>query len=107
MSDISPVISFLIQSVVITLPGLFTPGPVTAITVERGTVSPHAGAFVTMGHGVVELPFVIFLFAGLGRFTGYSSVRVLVVNCREYVNLSRYRAWCGCKCAFLYFSYIS
>ncbi|HPR74345.1 MAG TPA: LysE family transporter [Spirochaetota bacterium] len=78
MSDISPVISFLFQSVLITLPGLFTPGPVTAITVERGTVSPHAGAFVTMGHGVVELPFVILLFTGLGRFTGYSSVRVVL-----------------------------
>lgn len=78
MSDISPVISFLIQSVLITLPGLFTPGPVTAITVERGTLSPHAGAFVTMGHGAVELPFVILLFMGLGRFTGYSSVRLVL-----------------------------
>lgn len=78
MPDISPVITFLFQSVLITLPGLFTPGPVTAITVERGTVSPHAGAFVTMGHGAVELPFVILLFTGLGRFTGYSSVRVVL-----------------------------
>jgi len=78
MYDISPVISFLIQSLLITLPGLFTPGPVTAITVERGIVSPHAGAFITMGHGVVELPFVILLFMGLGRFTGYSTVRVIL-----------------------------
>ena len=91
MTDMSPIVSFLIQSVLITLPGLFTPGPVTAITVERGTVSPHAGAFVTMGHGIVELPLVILLFMGLGRFTGDSTVRVILASAGGVFLL--YMAW--------------
>ncbi|HOP61855.1 MAG TPA: LysE family transporter [Spirochaetota bacterium] len=66
------------QSVLITIPGLITPGPVMAVTVERGTKSPHAGAFVTLGHVTVELPFVILLFAGLGKFTKEPRLRIIL-----------------------------
>lgn len=78
MSDIPESVLFLIQSVLITIPGLITPGPVMAVTFERGTSSPHAGAFVTLGHGAVELPLVVLLFSGIGRFTGISSLRIIL-----------------------------
>lgn len=78
MTDTSLAISFLVQSVIITIPGLLTPGPLTAVTVEHGTRSPHAGAFVTMGHGIVELPLVILLFLGIGRFTREPHIRFIL-----------------------------
>ncbi len=71
-------VSFLLQSVLLTIPGLITPGPVMAVTFERGTSSPHAGAFVTLGHGAVELPLVILLFLGIGRFTKIPSIRIIL-----------------------------
>lgn len=37
---------------------------------KKGAASPHAGAYVTLGHGVVEIPLVILLFMGFGKFTG-------------------------------------
>ena len=78
MYDLSPAASFLVQSVIITLPGLLAPGPLMAITIEKGTGSPHAGAFVTFGHAIVEIPFVILLFMGLGRISGLNTVRVIL-----------------------------
>lgn len=71
-------ITFLIQSVLITIPGLLTPGPVMAVTIEKGTESPYAGALVTLGHGVVEVPLVILLFFGYGKFTGIPVLRFLL-----------------------------
>lgn len=78
MYNLSPEVSFLIQSVIITIPGLLTPGPVMAITIEKGTGSPHAGAFVTLGHAIVELPLVILLFLGLGKSAGSPHVRIVL-----------------------------
>ncbi len=78
MNFINYEVSFLLQSVLITIPGLLTPGPVMAITIERGTRSPHAGAFVTAGHFIVELPFVVLLYFGLGRFAKEPAVRFIL-----------------------------
>ena len=78
MADNAQTVSFLIQSVLITIPGLLTPGPVMAVTIEHGTRSPHAGAFITLGHGVVELPLVLLLFLGLGKFASEPCVRSIL-----------------------------
>ncbi len=78
MNEFMPAASFLLQSVLITIPGFLTPGPVMAITIERGTRSPHAGVFVMLGHGAVELPLVILLFMGLGRFAREPHIRFVL-----------------------------
>jgi len=78
MNYMNPEVSFLIQSVMLTIPGLITPGPVTAVAVERGSISPHAGAFITLGHAVIELPLVLLLFFGLARFTKEPLVRFIL-----------------------------
>ncbi len=43
------------------------PGPITAMTVGTGTRSPHAGAIVAVGHGIVEFPLMILIYFGLGH----------------------------------------
>ena len=42
-------------------------GPITAVTVGRGSKSPHAGALVAIGHGIVEFPVMAAVFYGVGR----------------------------------------
>jgi len=66
---------FLFQAIIISLSGVMAPGPITAATVGSGTKSPHAGAFVAFGHGIVEFPLMIFIFFGLGHVLGLEYVK--------------------------------
>jgi threonine/homoserine/homoserine lactone efflux protein len=59
-------ITFLLSAFVISLSGVMMPGPVTAVTIGKGTSSPHAGAWMAVGHGIVEYPLMILIFYGLG-----------------------------------------
>lgn len=70
--------SFLLQTVVISLSGVISPGPITAVTVGQGSRSPHAGAFVAVGHGVVELPLMAAIFFGAGTFLALDPVKMAV-----------------------------
>jgi threonine/homoserine/homoserine lactone efflux protein len=47
---------FLSEAVLISLSGVMAPGPITAVAVRKGNSSPHAGALVALGHGIVEFP---------------------------------------------------
>ena len=42
------------------------PGPVTTVTVGTGTRSPHTGALIAVGHGIVEFPLMVLIYYGLG-----------------------------------------
>ena len=59
--------AFILEAVVISLSGVMAPGPVTSVVVGKGSESPHAGALVTLGHGVVEIPLMLAVFYGVGR----------------------------------------
>jgi len=59
--------AFLLEAVVISLSGVMAPGPVTSVVVGKGNDSPHAGALVALGHGVVEIPLMVAVFYGVGR----------------------------------------
>jgi len=43
--------------------------------VGSGTRSPHAGAFVAFGHGIVEFPLMALIYFGLGDFLEIETVR--------------------------------
>ena len=73
-------IMFLAQAVIISLSGVMAPGPITAVTVGTGTKSPHAGAFVAFGHGIVEFPLMLFIFFGLGTVLGFESVKMVIFS---------------------------
>ena len=57
---------FLVEVAIVSLSGVMAPGPITAASVGSGTRSPHAGALVAAGHGIVEFPLMLFIFLGLG-----------------------------------------
>jgi threonine/homoserine/homoserine lactone efflux protein len=59
---------FLSGAVVISLSGVLAPGPVTAVTIGKGSESPHSGAWIAVGHGIVEFPLMILLALGIGQF---------------------------------------
>ncbi|MBN1640030.1 MAG: LysE family transporter [Anaerolineae bacterium] len=61
-------ISFLLEAMLISVSGVMSPGPVTAVAVGRGSESPHAGALVALGHGIVEFPLIAAVAWGLGRW---------------------------------------
>lgn len=60
--------AFLLEAALISLSGVMGPGPMTAVSFAKGAESPHAGAWVAIGHGVFEFPLMIAIFYGLGRF---------------------------------------
>jgi threonine/homoserine/homoserine lactone efflux protein len=47
---------FLLMAAGISLTGVMFPGPMTAATIAKGYGEKHAGAWITAGHAVVEIP---------------------------------------------------
>jgi threonine/homoserine/homoserine lactone efflux protein len=73
MTDLS---TFLVSTVAISLTGVMSPGPVTAATLAAGARYRHAGILMAVGHGIVEIPLVVLIVLGLGRFFQMESVRI-------------------------------
>ncbi len=71
-------VSFLLKAVIISLSGVMAPGPITAVTVSKGTEHPHSGAMIAIGHGIVELPLMILIMIGFGKFLEISLVKIII-----------------------------
>lgn len=69
---------FIGEAVLISLSGVMAPGPVTAVTVGKGNESPHAGAFISIGHGIVEFPLMIALFFGFKMIVNITFIQVAI-----------------------------
>ncbi len=67
---------FLLEAAFISLSGVMAPGPITTVTVGKGSKSPHAGALIALGHGVVEFPLMIAVFYGVGQLFDLPYVKV-------------------------------
>lgn len=52
----------------ISLSGVMSPGPITAITLARGRRDPLAGLWINTGHALVETPLIVALLVGLGPY---------------------------------------
>ncbi len=73
-----PLLTFLFEAVLISLSGVLMPGPITAITVAKGSESPHSGAFIAAGHGVVEFPLMISIYYGFGYLLNLFYVKTVI-----------------------------
>jgi threonine/homoserine/homoserine lactone efflux protein len=73
-------LAFLFESVLISLSGVMAPGPLTTVTVGKGNESPHAGAFVAIGHGIVEFPLMFAILYGAGRLLGIPYVKAAIAS---------------------------
>lgn len=71
-------LTFLLQAVIISLSGVMAPGPITAVTVGKGSESPHAGAMVSIGHGIIEFPLMVGIFYGLGYLLNLPYVKIII-----------------------------
>ncbi|MDD3655821.1 MAG: LysE family transporter [Atribacterota bacterium] len=71
-------ISFLLKAVLISLSGVMAPGPITAVTVSKGTEQPQAGAFIALGHLMVELPLILLIIVGLGKFLEINWIKMVI-----------------------------
>jgi threonine/homoserine/homoserine lactone efflux protein len=69
---------FLLEAALISLSGVMAPGPITAVTVGKGSKSPHAGAWVAIGHGIVEFPLIALIFWGFGYLLNLTYVKTAI-----------------------------
>lgn len=69
---------FLVSAVIISLSGVLSPGPMTAAVIQQGARSPLTGLYVSLGHGVVELPLIALLYAGASQVLEMEGVRIAV-----------------------------
>lgn len=72
------VVLFLIQAVIISLSGVMAPGSITAATIAQGTRSRWAGALISVGHGLVEIPLIAALMLGLHFVFEVPSVKIVI-----------------------------
>ena len=70
--------TFLLEAVLISLSGVIAPGPLTAVTVGKGTKSPHAGAMIALGHGIVEIPLMILILYGFGDILKITYIKAII-----------------------------
>jgi threonine/homoserine/homoserine lactone efflux protein len=70
------IISFVGTIVLLSLSGVLMPGPVTAVTLARGSDNPHAGAWVAIGHGVIEFPLMALIYFGVGALFQLTPVKI-------------------------------
>lgn len=73
--DLAGIITFIVLIVTMSLSGVLMPGPVTALTLARGQKSPHAGAWVSIGHGAVELPLMAGIYFGAGGLFSMTPIK--------------------------------
>ena len=68
----------LASTIAISLTGVMMPGPVTAVTVTKGSQRKEAGALIALGHGLVELPLIALIYLGFDRFLTLAEVKISV-----------------------------
>jgi threonine/homoserine/homoserine lactone efflux protein len=73
-------IPFLFEAALISLSGVMSPGPITAVTIGKGARSPYAGAMVAVGHGVVEFPLMAGIFLGVGYLLSMTAVKAAIFS---------------------------
>ena len=65
---------FLLSAAGISLSGVMLPGPLTAATIAKGYDDKNAGALITAGHAVIEIPLIIAIYFGFGEFFKFSQL---------------------------------
>ena len=66
----------LLSVVVISFSGVMMPGPMFAVTLAKSYKSPWAGAQISLGHAVIEVPLILLIYFGFAQFFQNSSVQL-------------------------------
>ena len=68
----------LLSVVVISFSGVMMPGPMFAVTLAKSYKSPSAGAWIAVGHAVIEVPLILLIYFGFAQFFQNDVVRLLL-----------------------------
>ena len=68
----------LASVVVISLSGVMMPGPMFALTVAKSYHSPWAGAKISIGHAIIEIPLILLIYFGFAQFFQNTTVQVVL-----------------------------
>ena len=71
-------LAILASVVVISLSGVMMPGPMFAMTVAKSYRTPWAGAQVSLGHAVIEVPLILLIYFGFAGFFQNNTVQVVL-----------------------------
>ena len=66
----------LLSVVVISFSGVMMPGPMFAVTLAKSYKSPWAGAQISLGHAVIEIPLILIIYFGFAQFFQNSWVQL-------------------------------
>jgi threonine/homoserine/homoserine lactone efflux protein len=69
---------FLLSAAGVSLTGVMLPGPMTAATIAKGYNNKHAGAWITAGHAVIEIPLIAVIYFGFGHFISSPQVAKVI-----------------------------
>jgi threonine/homoserine/homoserine lactone efflux protein len=72
------VLPVLLSVVVISLSGVMMPGPMFAVTLAKSFRSPWAGAQISLGHAVIEVPVILLIYFGFAHFFDNSIVQLVL-----------------------------
>jgi len=67
---------FLGSVILLSASGVMMPGPVTAVTVTKGSQRKWAGALVAIGHGIIEIPLIFLIYYGLASYFKMPEVKI-------------------------------
>jgi len=68
----------LLSVVVISFSGVMMPGPMFAVTLAKSYKSPWAGAYISLGHAVIEVPLILLIYFGFAQFFQSSMVQLVL-----------------------------
>jgi threonine/homoserine/homoserine lactone efflux protein len=64
--------------VLTSLSGVMMPGPMFTVTLAKSYKSPWAGAQVSLGHAVIEVPLILLIYFGFAQFFQITMVQVIL-----------------------------
>lgn len=68
----------ILTVLVISISGVMTPGPMFAVTVAKSYRSPWAGAKISLGHAIIEVPLILLIYFGFAAFFENTAVQVVL-----------------------------
>ncbi len=78
MTETTSLPLFLGSIIAISLTGVMMPGPVTAVTIAKGSTRKGAGALIALGHGIIEFPLIALLYFGFAHYLELAEVRISI-----------------------------
>jgi len=78
MTDIVPLLLFLLQVFIISFTGAMQPGPITATAISLGARNRWAGTLLAVGHGIIEFPLMVLIIFGVGAFFENTTTKIVI-----------------------------